>query len=62
MFNFFSLPNHRIRVNVEGKRINRGDGYGLEILAEYIFYGNEKATQWANRTLAAVGRNMKKKF
>ena len=37
---FFS-PNHSIRVCVKGKRINRGVGYGLEIPAEYIFYGNE---------------------
>ena len=46
---FLSLPNHSIRVCVKGKRINRGVGYGLEIPAEYIFYGNEKAIHWAKR-------------
>ena len=39
---FLSLPNHSIGVCVKGKRINRAVGYGLEIPAEYIFYGNEK--------------------
>ena len=39
---FLSLPNLSIGVCVKGKRINRAVGYGLEIPAEYIFYGNEK--------------------
>ena len=41
----FSLPNHSIIVCAKGKIINRGVGYWLEIPAEYIFYGNEKAIQ-----------------
>ena len=49
--NFFSLPNHSIRVCVKGKRISHGAGYGLEILDQYIFYGNDKAIPWARRTL-----------
>ena len=44
------------------KRINRGVGYGLEIPAEYVFYGNEKTLQWSKRTLDGVDGNMKKKF
>ena len=44
-----SLPNDGIRVRVKGKRINRG--VGLEIPAKYIFYGNEKAIQWAKRNV-----------
>ena len=59
---FLSLPNHSIRICVKGKIINRGVGYGLEIPAEYIFYGNEKAIQWAKRTLDAVYGNVKKSF
>ena len=31
------------------KRINREVGYGLQIPTEYIFYGNEKAIQWAKK-------------
>ena len=57
-FSFFLKPQH---VCVKGKRINRGVGYGLEIPAEYIFYENEKAIQWVNRTLDGVGGNVKKK-
>ena len=53
---FLSLPNHSIRVCV------KGNGYGLEIPAEYIFYRNEKAIQWAKRKLYGVDRNVKKKF
>ena len=49
---FPSLPNHSISVCVKEERINRGVGYGTGIPAEYkyIFYGNEKAIQWASRT------------
>ena len=42
------------------KRINRGVGYGPEIPAEYVFYGNEKALQWSKRTLDGVDGNMNK--
>ena len=48
---FLSPPNHSIRVCVKGKKINRAVGCGLEIPAEYIFYGNEKAIQGVKRTL-----------
>ena len=63
---FLSLPDHTIRVRVKGKRkIKRkiicGVRYGPEITAEYIFYGNEKAIEWAKRTLDGVDENMKKK-
>ena len=58
---FLSLPNHSIRVCVKGKIINRGVGYRLEIPAEYIFYGNEKAIHWAKRALDDADGNLKKK-
>ena len=56
------LPNHSIRVCVKGKRINREVGYGLEIPAEYVIYGNKKGIQWAKRTLDGVDVKVKKKF
>ena len=59
---FLSLLNHSIRICVKGKRINLGVGYGLEIPAEYILDGNEKAIQWAKRTLDGVDGNVEKKF
>ena len=46
---------------VKGKRINCGVGFGLEIPAQYIFYGNEKAIQWTKRTLYGVDGNAQKK-
>ena len=57
---FLSLPNHSIGVCVKRKIMNRVVGYGLEILAEYIFYGNDKAIQWAKRTLDGVKGMWKK--
>ena len=59
---FLTLPNYSIIVCVKGKRIDCGVTYGLEIPAEYIFYGNEKVIQWAKRTLDGVDGNFKKKF
>ena len=59
---FLSPPNHKVKVCVKEKRINRGVGYGLEIPNEYIFYDNEKDIQWAKRTLDGVDGNVKKKF
>ena len=56
--NFLSLPNYSIKVCVKGKRVNRGTGYELEIAAEYIFYGNEKAVQWEKRTLDVVNGDL----
>ena len=58
---FVSLPNHSIRLCVKGKITNRGVEYGLEIPAEYLFYGNEKAIQYIRRTLNGVNENMTKK-
>ena len=58
----FSLPNHTISVLVAGKRINRGAGYGLEIPVEYVFNGNERALQWAKKTLDNIDANVNKKL
>ena len=57
-----SLPNYSIRVCVKGKWINHGVEYEVELPGEYIFYDNEKAIQWAKRTLDGVDGNGKKKF
>ena len=58
---FLSLPNHTIRVLVTGKRINRGGGYGLAITVEYVFNGNEKALQWAEKNLDNIDANVNEK-
>ena len=57
----FSFEWQHLSVCVKGKRIKRGVGYGLEIFAEYIFFVNEKAIQWANQTSDGVDGNVKKK-
>ena len=58
---FLSLPYHCIKVCVEGKRVNRGAGHGLEIPAEYTFVGNEKVIEWLKKAIAKVDRNMEEK-
>ena len=58
---FLSFLNHSIRVCVKGKNINHGVGCGLEIPAEYIFYGNEKAIQWAKGILRCCRWECEKK-
>ena len=39
---FLKIPNTSIEVEVVGKRMNRGGGYGLEIPVVYRFCGPEK--------------------
>ena len=58
---FLSLPYHCIKVCVEGKSVNRGAGYGLEIPVEYTFVGNEKVIEWLKKAIAKVDRNMEEK-
>ena len=44
------LPNRSITVCEKGVTINAGAECELEIPAEYIFYGNEKAIELTKRT------------
>ena len=39
---FIMIPFTSIEVEVAGKRLNRGGGYGLEIPVKYRFHGQEK--------------------
>lgn len=41
-----SLSHCYLELEITGKRVNRGGGYGLEMTARFHFYGPEKATQW----------------
>ena len=58
---FLSLPYDCIKVCVEGKRVNCGSGYGLEIPAEYMFFGNEKVIQRLKKALVKVDRSVEEK-
>ena len=49
---FLTIPSTAIEVEVLGKRINRGSGYGLEIPVKYRYYGQEKLIQWLAKKLA----------
>ena len=46
VFMFMSLPHCALDIFVTVKRINHGGGYGLEIPANFHFYGPEKAINW----------------
>ena len=45
-YQFLSLSSCSISCEVTGKRVNRGDGYGLEIPVKYKFIGLEKTINW----------------
>ena len=48
---FLQFPNHRIRVVLIGKRVNRGAGFDLEIPVDYNFYGDSRITTWLKKGL-----------
>ena len=60
--NFFSMflkvPNTSIEVEVVGKRVNRGGGYGLEIPVIYRFDGPEKLVKWLIKKIEAVRKGL----
>ena len=55
------IPNCTIRCKVTGKRVNRGAGYGLEILVQYRYIGAEKAVEWTEKNIKEVFENTNKK-
>ena len=60
--NFFSMflkvPNTSIEVEVVGKRVNRGGGYGLEIPVVYRFNGPENLVKWLIKKIEAVRKEL----
>ena len=54
---FLTIPSTAIEVEVLGKRVNRGSGYGLEIPVKYGYYSQEKLIQWLAKKLEAVKKN-----
>ena len=51
---FLTIPNTAIEVQVVGKRVNRGGGYGLEIPVIYHFLGAERLVKWLDKKISAV--------
>ena len=58
---FMKIPNCSIRCKVIGKRVDRGAGYGLEILVQYRFIGGEESVEWAEKNIKEVFENTNKK-
>ena len=60
---FQSLPDCALDIFLNGKWINYGEGYRLEIPANFYFYNPEKAINWfkneVNKTEKKFKENMK---
>ena len=56
--NIPKVPNTSIEVQVVGKRLNHGGGYGLEIPVIYCFYGQEKLVNWLIKKTEAVKKEL----
>jgi len=54
---FLKRPTNSGKVTVTGKRVNRGAGYGLKLLCEYLFYGDKFSCEWLKKNLAKEGRD-----
>ena len=59
---FLTIPSTAIEVEVLGKRVNRGSGYGLEIPVKYWYYDQEKLIQWLAKKLEAVKKELECKI
>ena len=44
-------------IEVVGKRLNHGRGYGLEIPIKYRFYSQEKILQWLTKKLGTIKKS-----
>ena len=55
---YLSLPCCTLSIEVAGKRINRGAGYGLEIPAKFHFHGLENAIRWIKTKIDKIENNI----
>ena len=55
---FLKVSNTSIEVQVVGKRLNRGEGYGLKIPVICRFYGQEKLVNWLIKKIEAVKKEL----
>ena len=49
---FLEISSSTVTCTVTGKRVNRGDGYGLEVPCQYSSKGNSLAVKWLSEHLA----------
>ena len=54
---FLQLTNHHARVEVTGKRVNRGVGLGLEIPVNY-FFGDTGLITWVKNSLKKLDNEL----
>ena len=59
---FLTIPSAAIKVEVLGKRVNCGNGYGQEIPVKYRYYGQEKLIQRLAKKLEAVKKELECKI
>ena len=55
-FEFLQFQNHSIRVAVNGKRVNRGAGLGLEIPVDYFFYRDSRVIALLKNSIEKLDR------
>ena len=55
---FLKVPSTSIEVQVVGKKLNRGGGYGLEIPVIYRFYDQEKLVNWLIKKIETVKKEL----
>ena len=51
---FLKLTGSHMEVEVTGKYVNRGAGYGLEISCKYHASGQEKAVAWVSKKVNLI--------
>lgn len=61
-YKFLLLSNSSIAYEVTGKRINRGDGYSLEIPVKYEFNDQDKAITRIKKHLEKIMNDILKKI
>ena len=53
-FKFLSLLFFSIKCKVVGKKFNRREDYGLEVLMDFIFYENNRAIKRAEKRITLI--------
>ena len=59
LYMFLSLSHRALNIFVTGKRINRGGRYGLEIPANFYFYGPKKVINWLKNKINKIEKKLK---
>ena len=55
---FLSLPGCTLSIEVTGKRVNCGSGYGLEIPANFHFYDPENTILWIRNKITNIEKKL----